>query len=123
MSIRCDIIKITLFTNKNSNQKINKSNQSIHSIQRTTFFVNASSSLQICISTTSSSILINPCTMSLLRKSSYLGVELKRASSSMVSVLSCYDDEKDDDDRDEEGDENEDVNYEDDKDIYKNVIM
>jgi hypothetical protein len=63
--------------------------------------------------------------MSLLRKSSYLGVELKRASSSMVSVLSCYDDEKDDDDddRDEEGDENEDVNYEDDKDIYKNVIM
>ena len=43
----------------------------------------------------------------------------------MVSVLSCYDDEKDDDDddRDEEGDENEDVNYEDDKDIYKNVIM
>jgi len=65
--------------------------------------------------------------MSLLRKSSYFGVELKRASSSIVSVLSCYDDEKDDDDdddeRDEEGDENEDVNYEDDKDIYKNVIM
>jgi len=44
----------------------------------------------------------------------------------MVSVLSCYDDEKnddDDDDRDKEGVENEDVNYEDDKDIYKNVIM
>ena len=55
--------------------------------------------------------------MSLLRKSSYLGVELKRASSSIVSVLSCYDDEKDDDDRDEEWDENEDINDEDDKDI------
>jgi hypothetical protein len=59
--------------------------------------------------------------MSLLRKSSYFGVELKRASSSIVSVLSCYHDEKDDDDdddddddRDEEWDENEDVNYEDD---------
>ena len=112
-------IKIILITNKNSNQKLNKQiNPSIHSIQRTTFFVNASSSLQICISTTSSSILINPCTMSLLRKSSYLGVELKRASSSIVSVLSCYDDEKDDDDdRDEEWDENEDINDEDDKDI------